>query len=143
MNDVTISSLVPHQGGMCLLDEVLACDGERIVCRATSHRSRSNPLRDEAGLSAIAAIEYGAQAVAVHGAMMNGDKRTHGMLAAAREVVLGVERLDDIEDDLEVSAQRLIEEGDKRLYEFALHAGGRELVRGRVAIALGAGERDA
>jgi predicted hotdog family 3-hydroxylacyl-ACP dehydratase len=59
------------------------------------------------------------------------------MLAAARNVVLGVQRLDDIEDDLIVSARRLLAEEGRLLYEFALHAGGRELLRGRAAVVLG------
>ena len=58
------------------------------------------------------------------------------MLAAARDVTLNVERLDDIADDLIVSARKLVGETRRLLYEFALHAGGRELVRGRAAVVL-------
>jgi len=85
--------------------------------------------------------------MALHGALVNtaADKRStetrgrRGMLAAARDVTLKVERLDDIADDLIVSARKLIGENARVLYEFALHAGGRELARGRAAVALDAG----
>ena len=51
-----------------------------------------------------------------------------------------VERLDDIADDLIVTARKLLAEDGRLLYEFALHAGGRELVRGRAAVVLAAGQ---
>jgi hypothetical protein len=35
-----------------------------------------------------------------------------------------------------VSARKVLSEGDWLLYEFALHAGGRELVRGRATVSL-------
>jgi predicted hotdog family 3-hydroxylacyl-ACP dehydratase len=133
-----IAALIPHRGTMCLLEAVLSSDGEGIVCLAVNHRDAGNPLREGGVLPVVCGIEYAAQAMAVHGALMdrtNGARR--GMLAAARNVVLGVQRLDDIEDDLIVSARRLLAEEGRLLYEFALHAGGRELLRGRAAVVLG------
>ena len=65
------------------------------------------------------------------------------MLAAARNVVFHVDRLDDIGDDLVVSVRKLLAEGGWLLYEFALHAGARELVRGRAAVSLSGGEAGA
>lgn len=141
-----IAALIPHQGAMCLLEEVLSCDDEGIVCRAVSHRDAAHPLRDDGLLPAVCGIEYAAQAMAVHGAMMKseagkaaGDGReVRGMLAAARDVTFSVERLDDIADDLIVSARKLVVEDGRLLYEFTLHAGGRELARGRAAVVLDA-----
>jgi hypothetical protein len=37
-----------------------------------------------------------------------------------------------------VSARKLVGENGRMLYEFALHAGGRELARGRAAVVLAA-----
>ena len=136
-----IAALIPHRGTMCLLDAVLSSDGEGIVCRAVNHRDAGNPLRDGGVLPAVCGIEYAAQAMAVHGAINGaaGDGRGRpGMLAAARDVRLSVERLDNIDDDLIVTARRLIAEDGRLLYEFALHAGGRELLRGRAAVVLAA-----
>src|SRR6185436_4156135 len=64
-----IARLVPQAGAMCLLDEIVSFDERAIVCRASSHRSPGNPLRCDGRLSAFAGIEYGAQAMAVHGAL--------------------------------------------------------------------------
>ncbi len=147
-----IAALIPHQGAMCLLDEVLSFDSDGIVCRAASHRDATHPLRDGGVLPAICGIEYAAQAMAVHGALMDkgvdqgadkgstGARGRGGMLAAARNVILNVERLDDIADDLLVSARKLVADNGRLLYEFTLHAGGRELARGRAAVVLDAGD---
>jgi predicted hotdog family 3-hydroxylacyl-ACP dehydratase len=143
LNRAAIAALIPHQGAMCLLEEVLSSDDESIVCRAVSHRDAAHPLREEGIVHAVCGIEYAAQAMAVHGALAGGGARSRarsGMLAAARNVVFSVERLDDIADDIVVSVRRLAAEEGWLLYEFALHAGGKELVRGRAAVSLAAGE---
>ena len=57
-------------------------------------------------------------------------------VAAVRDVVLSVERLDDIVDDLEVTARRLIGDSDRLLYEFEVRTGARELLRGRAVVVL-------
>jgi predicted hotdog family 3-hydroxylacyl-ACP dehydratase len=146
-----IAALIPHGGSMCMLHEVLSFDDDGIVCRAVNHRDSAHPLRDGGVLPAICGIEYAAQAMAVHGALVNraasgvadsaagnaGGRR--GVLAAARNVTLNVERLDDIADDLIVSACKLVGQNGRLLYEFTLHAGGRELARGRAAVVLDAG----
>ena len=67
-----ISQLIPHRGAMCLLDSIETWDDHHIVCRATSHRRPDNPLRDDSGLRALCGIEYGAQAIAAHAALLGG-----------------------------------------------------------------------
>ena len=135
-----IAGLIPHAGAMCLLEEVISSDSDGIVCRAVSHRDAMHPLREGGILHAVCGIEYAAQAMAVHGALTSGAGASaqpkRGMLAAARDVVLSVDRLDDIAEDLVVSARRLVAEGEWLLYEFSLHGGGRELVRGRATVSL-------
>ena len=134
-----IAALVPHQGPMCLLDEVLRYDDQSIVCSATSHRSIGNPLRCEGRLPALAGIEYAAQALAAHCALIAPDAPspgTHGVLAGVRALTLRVDRLDEIGDVLEVRAERLIVDGPRLLYAFVIEAGGRELLNGRVAVVL-------
>ena len=134
-----IAALIPHQGAMCLLEEVVSTDDAGIVCRAVSHRDAAHPLREGGVLHAICGIEYAAQAMAVHGALMDrasAEPRRAGMLAAAREVVFNVERLDDVAEDLVVSARKLVAERGWLLYEFTLHAGAKELLRGRATVSL-------
>jgi predicted hotdog family 3-hydroxylacyl-ACP dehydratase len=135
-----IAALVPQQGPMCLLDEVLRYDERTIACSATSHRSTANPLRRNGRLPALAGIEYAAQALAAHCALVEPAAAHDGVLAGVRALALHVDRLDAIEPALEVRAERLIADGLRLLYGFAIEAGGRELLNGRVAVVLRAKE---
>ena len=64
-----IAQRVPHSGSMCLLQRMVGWSVERIACSAISHRDPANPLRTQGGLLAVSAIEYAAQAMALHGAL--------------------------------------------------------------------------
>ena len=140
-----IAALIPHSGSMCLLARLRAWDTQRIVCTATNHRDGDHPLRTRRGLLAPVAIEYAAQAMALHGALIGqatGTPATPGYLASARGVQLNVLRLDDLAapidhaDELQVEATR--QAGDTRqiLYAFSVHHAGRLLVEGRAAVVL-------
>lgn len=136
-----IAALIPHQGSTCLLDDVVSWDEDRIRCTVASHRDPHHPLRGASGLLSVCGIEYGAQAIAVHGGLLaaanpGSGKPQAGYLANAKDVTWSVERLDEIEDDLVIDAEKLISESGRSIYEFALSAQGRILVQGRVAIVL-------
>ena len=134
-----IRALVPHQGPMCLLEEVVHYDERTIACRATSHQATANPLRHEGRLPALAGIEYAAQALAAHCALVGTGRELradHGVLAGVRAIALRVDRLDDIHEALDVRAELLIADGSRFLYSFVVQAGGRELLSGRVAVVL-------
>jgi len=138
-----IAALIPHRGPMCLLERVTAWDATRIECRAVNHRDPHHPLRTTSGLLASAAIEYAAQAMAVHGALCAsaaGTTPAPGFLASARDVRLGRWRLDDLPpatpDDLVVTAERQAADANRILYGFQLHHDGAELASGRVAVVL-------
>ena len=87
---------IPHQGSMCLLDAVEQWDANDIVCRAVSHCAPDNPLRHGGGLGICTGIEYAAQAMAVHGALLAGTDRApaSGYLASVRNVEWTQPRLD-------------------------------------------------
>ena len=70
MLQLTPSQLIPHAGSMCLLEQVVSWDQQGVVCSTQSHKSLANPLRSSDQLSAVHAVEYGAQAVAVHGGLL-------------------------------------------------------------------------
>lgn len=126
---------------MCLLDTVAEWSPERIRCAAMSHRSPGNPLRADGRLGAVCGVEYAAQAMAVHGALLApaGREPRQGYLASVRGVELHAERLDDLEGDLDVEAERLSGDDNNVLYRFELRGGGRLLVSGRAAVILDAG----
>jgi predicted hotdog family 3-hydroxylacyl-ACP dehydratase len=139
-----IESHIPHQGRMCLLDEVLSWDGMRIRCRTTSHRLADNPLRAYGRLGAACGVEYAAQAMAVHGAIMAhaaGTRAPAGLLTSIRNLALRVSRLDDIHTDLIACAERLAGDEGSTLYEFAVSSDGRELLSGRASIVFAAESR--
>jgi 3-oxoacyl-[acyl-carrier protein] reductase len=100
-----------------------------------------NPLRAHGRLGAACAIEYAAQAVAVHGALLQCPPASgsgFGMLTSARRVEFAVARLDDLAHELLVSAQRLHSDAVSALYSFALHDGERLLAQGRLSLLHGA-----
>jgi predicted hotdog family 3-hydroxylacyl-ACP dehydratase len=137
-----IAAHIPHQGGMCLLEEVLTWDLQRITCRSVSHRAIDNPLRAHGQLGAACAIEYAAQTVAIHGALLQCPPASgsgFGMLTSARRVELAVARLDDLAHDLVVSALHLHSDALSALYSFALHDGERLLAQGRLSLLHGPG----
>jgi predicted hotdog family 3-hydroxylacyl-ACP dehydratase len=67
-----IEGNIPHHGRMCLLDEVIEWDALRIRCRSGTHRLADHPLRSRGRLGVACGIEYAAQAMAVHGALIGG-----------------------------------------------------------------------
>jgi len=83
-----LASHLPHRGAMSLLDEIVAWDDEHLHARATGHGAERHPLRRAGELPIAAAIEYGAQAVAAHGALVAGDAEppAAGFLASVRGV---------------------------------------------------------
>lgn len=135
-----IAAHIPHQGDMCLLDAVLEWSDAAIACRALSHGDPANPLRAAGRLGAATGIEYAAQAMAVHGALLAGTDAPprQGYLTSVRSVSLHVARLDDLPGALEVRAERLSGNGNHILYQFSLDHAGRCLLEGRAAVVLDA-----
>ncbi|MEM7169027.1 MAG: hydroxymyristoyl-ACP dehydratase [Pseudomonadota bacterium] len=131
-----ISALIPHKGSMCLLEEVKFWDQIKILCVTTSHLSPENPLKRNGRLSALAGVEYGAQATAIHGALINDQEARPGMLAGLRDIVCHVKYIDENWPELQVKAVLELGMGERILYHFSLSADEKLLVAGRVAVAL-------
>jgi predicted hotdog family 3-hydroxylacyl-ACP dehydratase len=128
--------LIPHAGAMCLLDRVVEYSDQEIHCVACSHGDSRHPLRSREQLSALHLVEYAAQAMAAHGALLAGGGARPGMLAALREVRLNVARIDDIGGELAILAVRRLIQSRGSLYDFTVHGGGQLLGEGRIAIAM-------
>ncbi len=126
---------LPHQGGMCLLDEIVSWDETRVRAMTRRHRAADHPLRARGELPAVCGIEYGAQAAAAHGALCAARPSGAGFLAGVRSVRLNARRLDDIASDLEVEAEQLGASPAGVLYSFTVTGDGRVLVAGRVTVA--------
>jgi predicted hotdog family 3-hydroxylacyl-ACP dehydratase len=136
---------VPHQGTMCLLGAVLAWDDDHIRCSAGSHLQADHPLRSHGRLGAACGVEYAAQAMAVHGALVAeahagaaGAAPRAGYLAGVRGVKLHVDRLDTVAGALSVEAQRITGDDNTVLYSFCVLGGGEPLLSGRATVVLDA-----
>ena len=136
-----IEGHIPHQGSMCLLDCVEAWDAQQIQCRANSHRVLDNPLRTQGRLGAACGIEYAAQAMAVHGALLapaDSIGAKVGYLVSVRGAQLHVPRLDDIAADLWVQATCITSNENNILYQFSVSAAGFLLLEGRATVVINA-----
>jgi len=135
-----IEALIPHSGRMCLLARLEAWDERCIVCVATNHHDTDHPLRTRRGLLAPVAIEYAAQAMALHGALIGqaaGTPASPGFLASARGVQLHVLRLDELAaDELRIEATRQAGDAQQILYAFHISHAGRPVAEGRAAVVL-------
>jgi len=125
---------------MCLLDRVDSWDAQHIQCSASSHRAPDNPLRAHGRLGAACGIEYAAQAMAAHGALLAAADSAPrvGYLASVRAVELKVARLDDIAADLRIEAERLSGDDNTILYAFSVLAEQSLLLSGRAIVVLDA-----
>ncbi|HEY3633513.1 MAG TPA: hydroxymyristoyl-ACP dehydratase [Caldimonas sp.] len=143
LDRAALGAWIPHRGPMCLLERMSAWSASAIECIAVNHRDPRHPLRSASGLLASAAIEYAAQAMALHGALAAdaaGGRAAPGVLASARDVRLARRRLDDLPaaapDELIVRAERQAADAGRILYAFRVLHDAREVASGRIAVVL-------
>lgn len=132
------AQLIPHAGTMCLLDAVQLWDARTIHAISASHVRMDNPLRGPHGLHAVHLAEYGAQAMAVHGALLaraNGAEVARpGRLVSLRDVQLFEEYVDRLDGMLDVHAECLYVDDGGAQYTFRVEHHGRLLASGRAAV---------
>jgi len=133
--------LLPHAGAMCLLDAVEAWDATAIHAVSIGHARPDHPLRSGTGLHAVHLAEYGAQAMALHGALLaragGGEAVRPGMLVSLRDVRLAEAFVDATGGRLEVRAERLYADAAGAQYAFRVAQAGRVLASGRAAAMYG------
>lgn len=136
-----IAKVIPHAGSMCLLDGVLECDAQRIRCISSSHRNADNPMRSGNELSTLCGIEYAAQAMAVHGVMGGqlSKKPRAGYLASLRDVSCNSMRMDTLQHDLIIDAEKIMGDEARVIYQFSIQAGQHAILSGRATVVLDAG----
>lgn len=130
--------LIPHAGAMCLLDAVVAWGEAAIHATSDGHAHADHPLRGAAGLHAVHLAEYGAQAMAVHGALLaraRGETASRpGRLVSLRDMLLKVEYVGTEDGRLDVHAERLYADAVGAQYAFRVEQAGRLLASGRAAV---------
>ncbi len=137
INKQWIEAHIPHQGNMCLLDDVMSWSEQGITCRATSHLLESNPLRSNGRLSTACGIEYAAQAMAVHGALLASNKQSRpraGFLVSVRGAKIYYQYLDSLKQALTINVECINKSDDNLLYAFKVQAKSTLLLEGRAAV---------
>lgn len=131
-----IAQRIPHQNDMCLIDHVTGWSERSIECMAINHRNPNHPLAHEGELSVVCGIEYAAQAMAIHGALLATPDTPprQGYLASARNVRWTTDRLDTLKGSLIISAHCLSSESEATLYQFVVQCQQREILSGRASI---------
>jgi len=119
---------------------VLHWDDCSVSARSRTHRDVDNPLRSEGYVSTLSAIEYAAQAMAVHGALVGAvsERPLAGYLVSVRKVTCLSPRLDDLEGDLFVEARQLAGDAERVMYSFTLRVGNAEVLSGTATVMLDA-----
>lgn len=128
------AALIPHAGDMALVDTVVRWDANTLHALGERHAADNHPLRSAAGLHAVHLAEYGAQAAAVHSALL-GDGRLHtGRLVSLRDLQLSIEYVDLARGRLDVYAERLLADEHGAHYAFTVAQQGQPLASGRAAV---------
>lgn len=134
LNRADIEARVPHAGAMCLLDTITGWDETHIACRALAPSTGHPLMREGVGVPAVAAVEYAAQATAVHGALLaSSGVPQAGLLAKLTDVEL---LAGPVSGPLAVRADLLGRSALGCLYGFTVHDDGGCRARGRLMVAL-------
>ncbi len=136
-NSDNICQLLPHTGSMCLLNYVLDWDKENITCVSFSQSYKENPLRYKNRLPVESSVEYAAQAMGVHRALIYADnqKPAVGYLASLRNISFFTDYLDE-EKKLFVNCKYINGDQNGFIYDFFIKNSTRTLVNGRAMVVL-------
>jgi predicted hotdog family 3-hydroxylacyl-ACP dehydratase len=133
-----LCKMIPHSGKMCLIDSVDRWDSESIICTTKTHQNKDNPLLFNGILPVSALIEYGAQAMAIHGAIIakeSEEKMQEGYLAALKDVnFFNNLDINTISSSLIIEATRKFASQGNMIYEFLITSSGDRLISGRATV---------
>ena len=129
--------LIPHAGPMCLIERVADWDDDHLRALTAGHRDPDHPLARGGRLAALHALEFAAQAMAIHGALRAaraGTTLAPGFLAGARHLALHAARLDDRPGDLVIDVERRFAQQGDLIYGFSVAAGDTPLATGSATV---------
>ena len=131
-----ISGLLPHAGTARMIERVVRWDREHIVAATTRHGAPDNPLRRDGRLAGVHLAEFGAQAMAIHGGLLNradGIAPKPALLVSVRDFSCTHDFIEDLAGELEVTARVLMAGAAGFQYTFEVHHGAELIASGRVA----------
>lgn len=135
MDRAHIAALIPHGDSMCMLDEIIAWDETRIHGRSHNLAARTNPLFEDGHLDSVLLIEYGAQAAAVHAALLHsklGESRP-AYIGAVKDVELFTAMADN-STALDLHLHCLLSSSQGAIYELVAQQADKVLLRGRLIL---------
>lgn len=140
MNRQAIEKLIPHTGAMSLLDEVVQWDEEGITCKTRSHKRTDNPFISEPDqpLDTTALLEYGAQAAAVHAALLQQGMAGQGtaFIGAIKQLKFIQRAVDPVIDELIIKAHCQLNTRDGAIYQLDCGSEQQALLSARVILVL-------
>ncbi len=140
MSKQQLCELIPHEGNMSLLDSVEKFDENQIICLSSTHKQKNNPLRESSRLGCVNGIEYGAQAIAVHGGLMaqenNYELPRSGFLVQVKELEFTDCDLSALPGDLTIQAQPILFDQSSMIYTITIEHKHDKLMQGRLMIVI-------
>nr|WP_255682866.1 phosphotransferase [Dyella sp. 2HG41-7] len=123
---------------MALIDAVANWTETTIHAIGERHKPGEHPLRNASGLHVVHLIEYGAQATAVHGALLasaRGDtKMRAGRLISVRDAQFAIEYIDLSDGRLDIHAECFYADEQGAQYTFKVEQNGKLYATGRVTV---------
>lgn len=130
-----IEKMLPHAGDMCLIDSVTRWEKTSIECLGACDRT-DHPLLRNGQLPATAAIEYAAQATAVHGFLLSHSGITQfGVLAKLTDISLSTRQIDQMHSPLQIYADLVARTDGGCIYNFEVKGGRLSIASGSLMIA--------
>ncbi|MGI9285370.1 MAG: hypothetical protein ACR2P1_08270 [Pseudomonadales bacterium] len=132
---------LPHSGAMCLIDRVVSWDEKRICCSTDSHLSSANPLRQNGRLPALCALEYAAQALALHGVLNRprltaSERYSLAYVVSSRRLAFHAGNLLDAAESLTITAELKAWHQASAVYTVNVNSGDNCLLQGDLVVML-------
>ena len=128
-----LRSLLPHRPPMILIDELVHCGPQEVVCAVTIRDDA--PFVTDGRLPALISIEYFAQTVAAfYGYISQSSEQfTMGMLLGTRELELHTDFL-HVGDALTITGRELWSGGNLAQFRCELHRGPELLAQAAITV---------
>lgn len=118
-------NFIPHAGDMRLWEKVLSFNETDLTCSTQTHLYENNPLKVKGVLSSVNLIEYGAQAIAIHGGLLahsqteSDTSADMGYIASIKKVTFFEEHL-PARTEINVFAEQIMADDSAKLYQFKI-----------------------
>lgn len=141
LTEPAIRALLPHSADMCLIDSLLEWSPESALCQTQTHRRHPHPLAENGRLGSANLIEYAAQCMALHGALLappadnrHSGSQPHGVLAGVRKINLLIDDIQTIAGPLSIRVSLLSGDSKTAIYDFSVSTDHTPLADGRATV---------